>query len=287
MNVYNEEKIMQDNIETFGEGSIIQHGKLNNRIYLMKLDENDLPDIFQFINHLARENEYSKIICKVPSWACPLFISNGFISEAYIPDFFKGSVDAFFMSKFLNSDRILYIENEKLNEFSRHLVKNNFDYKVSINKDFRINRLSEEHCTEIAWLYKTVFKSYPFPIYNPDYIKETMEKNVQYFGIHQGKKLIALSSAEIDMKAKNAEMTDFATLPEYRGKNLSVLLLNQMEETMKNNNLFTLYTIARLNSIAMNRTFLKMGYNYAGTLIKNTNIAGEIESMNVMYKHIQ
>ncbi|HYQ58419.1 MAG TPA: GNAT family N-acetyltransferase, partial [Draconibacterium sp.] len=96
----------------------------------------------------------------------------------------------------------------------------------------------------------------------------------------------ALASAEVDEKGKNAEMTDFATLPQYRGKNFSVLLLAEIEKAMKKQDFSTLYTIARLNSIGMNKTFLKMNYCYSGTLIKNTHIAGKLESMNVLYKHI-
>jgi len=48
----------------------------------------------------------------------------------------------------------------------------------------------------------------------------------------------------------------------------------------------TVYTIARLNSIPMNVTFLKRGYKYGGTLINNTNISGKIESMNVLYNYL-
>lgn len=81
-------------------------------------------------------------------------------------------------------------------------------------------------------------------------------------------------------------MTDFATLPDQRGKNLSVLLLNALEKSMKEQGITTLYTMARLNSIGMTKTFLKMDYCYSGTLIKNTNIAGKIESLNILYKHI-
>jgi hypothetical protein len=36
----------------------------------------------------------------------------------------------------------------------------------------------------------------------------------------------------------------------------------------------------------MNITFAKNGYEYAGTLKNNTNISGNIESMNVWYKHL-
>ena len=113
-----------------------------------------------------------------------------------------------------------------------------------------------------------------------------MEKGTRYFGVSRGGKLIALASAEIDRKGSNAEMTDFATLPDFRGNNLAQLLLKAMEKEMRLTGIQTLYTIARLHSPAMNRTFLKLQYHYAGTLIRNTQIAGRVESMNVYYKHL-
>jgi hypothetical protein len=36
----------------------------------------------------------------------------------------------------------------------------------------------------------------------------------------------------------------------------------------------------------MNATFAKAGYSFGGTLINNTNISGDIESMNVWYKNL-
>jgi len=44
------------------------------------------------------------------------------------------------------------------------------------------------------------------------------------------------------------------------------------------------YTIARALSAGMNVTFARAGYDYGGTLTNNTNICGQIESMNVWYK---
>jgi hypothetical protein len=34
----------------------------------------------------------------------------------------------------------------------------------------------------------------------------------------------------------------------------------------------------------MNITFARAGYRYAGTLVNNTQICGQLESMNVWYK---
>lgn len=280
---------MQDKIEKIGNGSIIQHGQLNDRVYLMKLDSTDSPStIIQEINDLARKNKYSKIVCKIPVHAAPVFLSNGFLPEAQIPAFYKGSVAAFFVSKFLNSDRLLDIETEKLTNLSNMLKvqdtitpKNGKD-----NSDISVRKLEKEDYEEITDIYREVFVTYPFPIYNPGYVLKTFQEGTQYFGAESDGELVALASAEVDEEGKNAEMTDFATLPNQRGKNLSVLLLETLEESMKEQGINTLYTMARLNSIGMTKTFLKMDYCYSGTLIKNTHIAGKIESLNILYKHI-
>jgi len=277
---------MNDTIEVVNNSSLIQHGKHNDRIYLMKLDQRDIPFILDTLSKLARKNKYTKIFCKIPKWAAPLFISDGFILEASVPEFFNKKEDVFFVSKFLSSDRLLFIENSKLEKLSQLLYKNPSKKNREEISGSNVRRLEIPDATKIAEIYKEVFLSYPFPIHDPAYIRRTMGENVQYYGIERYGRLAAVASSEIDRSGLNAEMTDFATRPEYQGNNMSVLLLEAMESEMKKQGIYTLYTIARLNSIPMNKTFLRSGYNYSGTLIKNTNIAGNIESMNVYYKHI-
>jgi putative beta-lysine N-acetyltransferase len=278
----------QDKIEKIGSGTVIQHGDLNKRVYLMKLDKADCPLVIEEINRLARANKYTKIFCKVPESAAPQFMANGFINEAQIPRVFRGTETVFFMSKFLSSDRLLEIETGQLQEFSEMLANRN-EFRVNgihVNPEFHFRKMVPGDSEAIAEIYEAVFKSYPFPIHDPEYIRKTMKNDVQYFGVETNGKTVALASAEVDKKAQNAEMTDFATLPDFRGKKLSLLLLKEMEKQMMHDGVRTLYTIARLNSLGMNKTFLRMGYTYSGTTIKNTNIAGKIESMNIYYKHI-
>lgn len=277
---------MQDKIETIGKGSVIQHGKHNNRIYLMKLLEADAEDMVWILSKMAHQNKYTKIFCKVPKKLAPLFIADGYLLESYIPQFYKGVDDVFFMSKYLSSDRLLFIEKDELSKFS-HLLSDAslFNSEKELKTSgYEVLKLNKSYANRISSLYKGVFKSYPFPIESPDYIKETMDSNVQYFGAIKDGELAALGSSEIDFNYLNAEMTDFATNQEHLGNGLSQLILENMEKEMEYQGIKTLYTIARLKSIAMNKTFLKAGYTYSGTLIKNTNIAGSIESMNVLYK---
>ncbi|WP_321346195.1 putative beta-lysine N-acetyltransferase [uncultured Draconibacterium sp.] len=281
---------MQDKIEKIGNASIIQHGQLNKRVYLMKLDSTDCPStIIQNINKLARENKYTKIFCKIPASAAPLFLANGFLPEAQIPAFYNSEEAAFFVSKFLSSDRLLEIETDRLSDLSKLLNEQksmSMGAKSTRTEGITLRRLDKADYEQITEIYREVFVTYPFPIYNPGFILKSIEDGTQYYGAEIDGKLVALASAEIDKKGKNAEMTDFATLPQFRGRSLAVLLLGEIEKAMKVQGITTLYTIARLNSVGMNKTFLKMNYCYSGTLIKNTHIAGKIESMNVLYKHI-
>lgn len=285
MNAYKEEMIVSDVMEQIGNGSLIQHGKHNDRIYLMKMHRKDAETLPRILTELAQTEQYTKIFCKIPKWAAPLFYSYGFILEASIPQFYNNEEDVFFVSKFLNSDRLLNIEKEKLNDLGQLLyIKRNG--KPSATSHYTIRPLSIKDAGMIANIYDTTFATYPFPIQDADFLIDAMQDDTFYFGAEFNGKIVAVASAEVDRKGGNAEMTDFATLKAHQGNRLASLILQSMEWEMKKQGITSLYTIARLNSIPMNKTFLRANYQYAGTLMKNTNIAGKIESMNILYKHL-
>lgn len=278
---------MQDNIEKIGE-SLIQHGKYNNRVYVMKLHPGDVPYIIGELNNLAIKNGYSKIFAKIQSNVLPHFISQNYLIEAYIPGFYKNKTDCVFVSKFLTEKRKQFNSNE-LSDFSQLVktseVSSKLKYKNSLK--YILEKLGQDDIEEITGVFRKVFKTYPFPIYNPKYIEQTMlSHNMNYFGVRDGGKLIGVSTSEVDIGNSNTEMTDFAVLPEYRGQNLAFHMLAKMEQDVKYSGIETAYTIARLKEPGMCKTFLKMGYKYTGTLINNTNICGSVESMNIFYKHL-
>ena len=176
---------MQDKIEKIGKGSVVQHGSLNKRVYLMKLKEEDSPFIIPQLNNLSRKYGYTKIFCKVPDWAAPLFYANGFILEAQIPKCYGNKNDAFLVSKFLNSDRLLEIETDQLCEFSKMLLDTGILNKNVFEKSsgFVVKSLGENESEQIAEIYREVFLTYPFPIHSAAYIANSMSEDVQYFGI--------------------------------------------------------------------------------------------------------
>jgi putative beta-lysine N-acetyltransferase len=279
---------MKDIVLQTSNGSLMQHGKYNDRIYLMKLANKDIPDIIDHLNELAYDNSYGKIFARIPLNALPLFKADGYISEAYIPGYINGKQDVHYVSKFLNSDRLMNIETDMLRNLSNMLNTGPGSDKKENIPDYDVSVIGESDAEKVAALFRKVFKTYPFPIHDPDYLISSMRNNTVYFGIQdKNKEYIAVSSAEVEPDYQGAEMTDFAILKSHRGKKLSIVLLTEMEKHMSKENIKTLYTIARLNSPAMNKTFLRLGYKYTGTLIKNTNISGRIESMNILYKQIK
>lgn len=149
----------------------------------------------------------------------------------------------------------------------------------------------ERDAAEMASIYRRCFRSYPFPLFEPMYIAETIRTDAtRYFCIetvptrddgedgavsstgpstsssescaaasslqdvrsagtkfcerpagakdeesvmmrgHGGRRMVALSSAELNHAAGTAEMTDFATLAPYRGQGLAQVLLGIVED---------------------------------------------------------
>lgn len=276
-----------DVVEKIG-ASVIQHGKSNDRIYLMKLSASDMPDITGKIVDMAAEKGYSKIFAKIPALYAPEFLNNGFEIEAFIPDFFNGLEDALFLAKYFTPSRRRKPADKLswLSGFLMDFYSSPPEQPPRLDAGPEIIPLGEEHLGEMAQLYDEVFESYPFPIHKPEYLLETMRDNVYYFGIFSKGNLVGLSSSETDRSNLNTEMTDFAVHPSYRKQNLAYYLLRHMEKEMKSLGFKTAYTIARLNSPGMNKTFMKAAYKYSGTLINNTQISGSLESMNIWYKKL-
>lgn len=278
---------MKDIIENLDTKAVIQHGKLNDRIYLMDLGNCYVNKTIKQLNRIAKENKYGKVFAKVPAWAKERFEKNGYESEARIPKFYNGETAVHFMAKYFSADRKKNIDSKKTKEIVKLAKsKKNSDAPAELPKSYKLQMLKEEDAEQAAELYGKVFESYPFPIDSAKYIKKTMKDNFYYFGIKNRKSLISVASSETDMICGNVEMTDFATDPKYLGKNLSYFLLDRMEEEMVKLKIYTWYTLARSLSPGMNITFAKKGYKFAGTLVNNTNICGNIENMNVWYKYI-
>jgi beta-lysine N6-acetyltransferase len=272
-------------IETKLGKSEIQHGKFNNRVYLMKLDPSDYPSILNEIDSLASKNGYGKAFAKVPAYALDAFLENGYVAEAKVPGLYNGKEDAYFLSKYYSDGRAESLDPEHCREVLSTAHANRSP-SVRINSRNDCTELKPGELVPLADFYKSVFDTYPFPIFDSNFLEKSAKSGVRYFIAKDGGEIISAASMDVDIEGQNAEMTDFATKKAYRKRGLSQRLLLCMEAEAEKSGIKTLYTIARASSYGINKVFSNLGYHYAGTLHNNTQISGKIEDMNVWYKHI-
>ena len=277
---------MVDIIE-YINGSVIQHGPHNNRIYLMRLNTEDTHGLIATLDDMALKNGYGKIFAKIPAPSWNAFKSADYIKEAVVPEFFTGKTDGFFIAKYFCAGRQKAQEVKKLLRLVKQTGEasaNNMHRRDRAMGDVVLCKPSD--AAEMSVIYQKVFKSYPFPIQKPTYLKRMLKKGVLYYCIRIEGRIAAIAAAEVDLANKNVEMTDFATLPEWRGMGLAGMLLSYMDKKSRELGIKTAYTIARAASHGMNFVFQNSGYNYAGLLKNNSQICGSIQSMTVWYKHL-
>jgi putative beta-lysine N-acetyltransferase len=255
----------------------------------MKLAGEDAERVCEQILHLARTHGYTKLFAKVPATQADPFIAHGFTEEARIPLLYGGTVDGVFCSRFLDPvrARLDREEERKVRDIIELARKRETADPTEhpLPDVLRVLRDGDMHA--LAALYREVFTSYPFPIHDAEYLRQTLRDDaLNYFGVFEQGRLVAASSAEMDHSGENTEMTDFATRPDRRGKGYAQHLLYAMEQAMEQRGHTVVFTIARAMSPGMNITFSRAGYSFAGTLVHNTHIAGSIESMNVWYRRL-
>lgn len=266
----------------------IEESFYNKRISILDYNyenKTGLKDFFKTLDSLCLKHKYGKIWGKISAKDKAFFLADGFISEAEIINYFGREKNAFICSKYF-WDRAISRDAAGKNIKKLPTDKVLRAGLISLSDDCRFKIAADEDLGNLACLYQQVFTTYPYPVFNEEYLRSTMD-HIIYVLIYRDKELLAAAAAEINNKYANAEMTDFAVLPSERGKGLASFLLNKLEEIMKEMNIYCLYTIARRKSPGMNRVFEQADYLYTGTLINNCNISGGFEDMNLLCKMSQ
>lgn len=276
----------KDRILTLGQGSKIQIGPLNRRIYLMKLDPRDCLSIIPELEKLAQSENLTKIFIKIPASSWPPFLAAGYEIEGYVPGLFKREEDGLFAARYLDPLRKAVDKEEIL--FIQDLLQKR-PGKVRTASGLPVRECGREDIPLMAEFYSHIFCRYPFPINDPAFIARGMDEGTLFFGVWDKGRPLALGSAEQDFESLSAEMTDFGVDPRGRGLGLASVLLEVMEKAVRAGGIKTAFTIARLKSPGMNKTFFNASYRYSGTLVNNTYMGTEessspLESMNIWYK---
>lgn len=275
---------MHDQILELDAGVVIHHGKNSNRVYLLSRGQLNSAELAAVLLEQAQQYNYSKVTAKIKETDLESFINAGYCIEGFIPQYYSDSANLFIAAYYLDIERIY--ENNPA-EYQRVLDISQTTAcckKISNYPDITIRQCTPDDAKKMTGVYKKVFRTYPFPIFDEEYIHQTMQTHVDYYCVEINNRLTALASAEIDYQNKAAEMTDFATLSSHRSQGYASRLLDYMEKATRKKNIQTFFTIARAGSYGINITFARAGYNFGGRLKNNTDIAGNIESMNIWYK---
>jgi len=242
--------------------------------------EGDLNEVMDVI-YQQISDWVEKLIVKSRVEDVPFFMAEGFSCEGFIKGYFAGT-DMYFVTRYFSATRQRtekWMEEESI---LQRLISDKSKIEIPFVAEIKV--ATPAQAGALARLYNEVFKVYPTPLGDEAYISKTMQEGTVYAYIESDHQIVSASSAEINWKMKNAELTDCATLPKAEGKGHMKKLLYFIEQRLKSDGITCCYSIARAESFSMNKAFSQLGYTYGGRLIKNCVIYSGLEDMNVWYK---
>ncbi len=260
---------------------------LNQRLQVLDAEVDDPAAAVAALDRRARESGYGKVFWKAPAGLAAELVAGGLRAEATIDGYFDGH-DATVVAAYPDPDRARRRDEEAQDEILATVQSRPPKPEPRpLPAGYTAATATESDAEDLARLYALVFASYPFPINDPGYLVATMRSHVVYRVVRDDDgRLVAAASAETAPHHRNAEMTDFATLPDQRGHGLALGLLAALEGEMAQRGIPNLYTIARARSFGMNQVFANRGYRWTGTLVNNCHIAGRFEDMHVWCRHV-
>ncbi|NMH70399.1 putative beta-lysine N-acetyltransferase (plasmid) [Cytobacillus spongiae] len=238
--------------------------------------------LWEYIKRQTGSNLYEKVIIKSKWDQSLFFLERGFILEGGVKGYFDGD-RVLFLSNFLTNERrnSSYWRDE---DVILQTVQALESHEVPCSKPISV--ATEEHVSQLADLYREVFKLYPVPLHNPEYVKQSMESGTIFVYIEENGRIISAASAEVSSTWKNAELTDCATRTSHRKGGYMKHLIRKLEAELQERNIYCAYTIARALSFGMNAVFQQLGYRYGGRLANNCIIFDKMEDMNIWQKDL-
>ncbi|MBX7127504.1 MAG: putative beta-lysine N-acetyltransferase [Cyclobacteriaceae bacterium] len=224
-----------------------------------------------------------KLIIKSHTKDVSHFLNAGYQKEASIAGYFKGENMAF-LAKYVTPSRRVSRTSAAAFQLFRDLTDSSPVASVVVPIQ-HVERSSPDDAEEIASIFASTFPVYPTPVQDARYVRKTMEQGTCYAHVREGGKIVSVASAEINDTFANAELTDCASLPSTQGRGYMKQILSWLEAELLGRGIRCHYTIARTESLAMNRVFHSLGYTFGGTMTNNCMIYSGLEDMNVWYKN--
>ncbi len=260
--------------------------KPNRRVIFYQYEEDNLVNQLESIESLEKLHNIEKVSVYGTEGEINLLEEMDLTLEGKIDGFFNGE-DAYIYSQFINPKRSISPFREKQEQIIQS-AQNKYEGEVEFNLpyQFQLRNAEKQDVMEMAQVYGQVFQTYPTPMNEPGYIKKVMEQETLFSLVTHDDQIVSIASADINSKYNNAEITDCATLPEYRGKGLLSYIINHLERRLEKKHVPNLFSLTRAKSAGMNHVIAKHEYEYRGTLVQNCNISGSFEDMNIWVKNL-
>lgn len=240
-----------------------------------------LADLGDYLLALAREKGCGKVLAEVKEADWEQFLGRGFTLEGIIPGYFAGET-AYWLSYFVDPARQHSARLEQEHHVLETVLTEEHAPPPVLAAEFQLSRPTQDDAEDLANLYGQVFTTYPSPLNDPEYVREQMESEEAIFRFvrHEGR-IISAAAAEVDWSHRNAEMTNCATVPGYRGKGLMAAMMYDLQAEMAEREIGCCFSLARASSHGMNLVLRRLGYRFRGRLINNSHIMGGLEDMNI------
>lgn len=255
----------------------------NKRIKILhhqRISDSLIKDIIQF----ARSEGIGKIISNCHINQLRPFISNGFVIEGFIKEFFCGE-DAICASYFVDAERQISTRKDEENMILQQSTGIS-DNLLQKGDQFKVRTATPEDIPEMIKLFASVFESYPSPVFSAEYLVKAMSENVIFKVAEENGMIISIASADMDKINMNAEITDCATYPAYRGKGLLRNIISSLESELKDSRFRSVYSLSRAINPGINIALGNLNYRYSGRLVNNCHICGGFEDMNIWVKKL-
>lgn len=264
--------------------------KADSCIYLMCPEtESKLLQLDARAQKLATEGSFEKIVGKVPARGLQALTSRGYQVEAEVPGLYQGKEDGYFMACYHDPQRRHWNQKEERNIESVKtiaLATKGRDEGFTLPEDCSIRLLEVQDFETLITLYQRAYLDYPVPEDYRKFIHINQELGHRFYGLFKEDILVEAARLASYAEEGHAEVSDFVTHPDYRGKNLSYFLLKEMLPLLDQEQIDTVYGLPRASSYGLNITFSKLGFDCGGTLRNTRLMGGSLESLNVWHRKL-
>lgn len=254
----------------------------SRRLRLLKSKDMEIAILTKKLDEISKENSLGKIIVYALAEEVDSWLKEGYSQEGVINKFYMGK-DNVILTKYLDNQRAVEDAENYDKVINKVEGKEETSKTHTLPRGFTLRIATQQDAQDISELAKLVFESYPSPIYDPRYVQKNIKEQVVIYVVitDPSDQIVAVASAEINQLWKNAELTDCATHPDYRGYGLISIIIKELIEILKIEQYICIFSLARASSIPMNLSLKRLGFKYYGRLKNNCYISGNWESMNI------